>query len=335
MKKVLIALSVILILVVGLVFGYMAGYSRNQAVVQTVANVAPTSQSTPEPTPVSTPVPTPVLTPSPTPLSTPVPSSPTPVPTPVPLAPTPVSANLPRITKNPGSEIVEANGKCQFVTRYENADIAEWHFVSPDGTTDISYSTAQVLFPTLKIINGYAKDMTLENIPAELNGWKVYCRFSNTNGYTDTFFATITVLSRSNVNSQKSTISPALSTSMQSEPLPAPTPPPTPKQEIEQIRIMCEGVDITSEESWPTMYVGDSIVVYATALPNGSSSPFQWSCSDTVGHSMQYSINSSDSVTLNCISAEMRNVQLTVSCAGTSSTITIYLRDKADVTDNQ
>ena len=193
MKKVLIALSVILILVVGLVFGYMAGYSRNQAVVQTVANVAPTSQSTPEPTPVSTPVPTPVLTPSPTPLSTPAPPSPTPVPTRVPAAPTPVSANLPRITKNPGSEIVEANGKCQFVTRYENADIAEWHFVSPDGTTDIGYSTAQVLFPTLKIINGYAKDMTLENIPAELNGWKVYCRFSNANGYTDTATASLTV----------------------------------------------------------------------------------------------------------------------------------------------
>ncbi len=190
MRKVLIALSVILILVVGLVFGYMAGYSRNQAAVQTVANVAPASQSTPEPTPYSTPVPTPVLTPSPTPLSTP---APTPVPTPAPVTPTPISANLPRITKNPGSEIVEANGKCQFVTRYENADIAEWHFVSPDGTTDVGYITAQVLFPTLKIINGYAKDMTLENIPSELNGWKVYCRFSNANGYTDTATASLTV----------------------------------------------------------------------------------------------------------------------------------------------
>ena len=186
MRKVLIALSVILILVVGLVFGYMAGYSRNQAAVQTVANVAPASQSTPEPTPYSTPVPTPVLTPSPTPFSTPAP-------TPAPVTPTPISANLPRITKNPSSEIVEANGKCQFVTRYENADIAEWHFVSPDGTTDIGYSTAQALFPTLKIINGFAKDMTLENIPSELNGWKVYCRFSNANGYTDTATATLTV----------------------------------------------------------------------------------------------------------------------------------------------
>lgn len=104
------------------------------------------------------------------------------------------SANLPRVTKDPTDETVPVNGKCQFVTRYENAELAEWHFVSPDGRWDLVYTDAQKLFPTLTIINGYAKDMTLDNIPVALNGWQVYCRFTNSSGSADSGFARITVL---------------------------------------------------------------------------------------------------------------------------------------------
>ncbi|MDO4974279.1 MAG: hypothetical protein Q4E38_08725, partial [Eubacteriales bacterium] len=63
----------------------------------------------------------------------------TPVPTP---APTPVPSNYPVVTKDPTDETVTVNGKCQFVTRYENAKWAEWHFVSPDGTRDLTYLQA-------------------------------------------------------------------------------------------------------------------------------------------------------------------------------------------------
>ena len=38
-------------------------------------------------------------------------------------------------------------------------------------------------------------------------------------------------------------------------------------------------------------------------------------------------INNDGTVTLTCVSADLRNVQLTASCYGTSVTITIYLRD--------
>ena len=103
------------------------------------------------------------------------------------------ASNLPVVTKSPTDEKVPIGGKCQFVTRYENATWAEWHFVSPDGTRDIDYTVAEKEFPTMKIINGYAKDMTLENIPEALNGWRVYCRFSNNSGSVKTDRATITV----------------------------------------------------------------------------------------------------------------------------------------------
>lgn len=148
-------------------------------------------------TPVPTPDPLPELTPTPTPVPTPVPTpspTPTPVPTPAPTpTPAPVVNNLPVITKHPGSETVPENGKCQFVTRYENALYAEWHFVSPDGSRDLNYRQAQNEFPTMTIVNGYTKDMTLENIPSGINGWKVYCRFSNNSGAINTNTALITV----------------------------------------------------------------------------------------------------------------------------------------------
>ena len=141
-------------------------------------NVRQASKALVSPTPAPTAAPTPVPTPAPTPV-------PTPVPTPM---------NLPVITKNPTDETVPINGKCQFVTRYENAILAEWHFVSPDGSQDLDYIQAQNAFPTLKVLNGYTKDLTLDSIPATLNGWRVYCRFSNNSGSVNSGSALITVL---------------------------------------------------------------------------------------------------------------------------------------------
>ena len=145
------------------------------------------------PTPVPTPVPTIQPTPFPTPVPTPVPTiAPTPYPT---FAPTMPPSNLPRITKNPGDETVTAGGWCQFVTRYENAELAEWHFVSPDGSLDVTYKDVQNQFPALGIIGGNTKDLTLENIPAALSGCRVYCRFSNAYGAVNTASALLTVRS--------------------------------------------------------------------------------------------------------------------------------------------
>ena len=102
-------------------------------------------------------------------------------------------ANYPRVTKDPGSETVKANGACQFVTRYENALWAQWRFISPDGTQDLDYHEMREAFPQLIISGGESKDVTLSNIPAELHGWQAYCRFTNAYGSTDTKPATISI----------------------------------------------------------------------------------------------------------------------------------------------
>ena len=203
MKTTIRILSVLLVAVV--LATSLGGCALRQNAPGTTVTVTATPAPTPTPAPTATPVPiltpppaaSPAPTPTPVPTATPVPT-PAPTPTPMPTAtpaptPTPVQSNLPVVTKSPTSEKVAVNGKCQFVAKYENAKWAEWHFVSPDGSRDLNYADAQTAFPTLKIVNGFTKDLTLENIPETLNGWKVYCRFSNDSGSVNTERATITV----------------------------------------------------------------------------------------------------------------------------------------------
>ena len=105
-----------------------------------------------------------------------------------------MNTNLPQVTKSPTDEKVPVNGAAQFISKYENAKWAEWHFVSPDGSKDLDYKQAQNEFKTMVIDGGYTKDLTLKNIPEAFNGWKVYCRFSNDSGSVNTEKATITVV---------------------------------------------------------------------------------------------------------------------------------------------
>ena len=103
------------------------------------------------------------------------------------------AANLPVVTKSPTDETVTEGGECWFVAKHEKAILAVWHFVSPDGQTDLAYDAAAEQFAPLVIENGDRGAMHLSKIPASLNGWKVYCRYSNNSGSVDTNSATITV----------------------------------------------------------------------------------------------------------------------------------------------
>lgn len=120
-------------------------------------------------------------------------------------APTPT---LPRVTKSPTDETVEEGGSCLFLAKYENAEYAVWHFVSPDGQTDMTYEAAQTAFPTMEILNGMYSNLQLRNIPYAANGWKVYCRYSNTGaGYVDTGMAQLTVIQNPAQSASASSVS--------------------------------------------------------------------------------------------------------------------------------
>ena len=107
--------------------------------------------------------------------------------------PTSAAASAPRITKSPTGETVDPGGTALFIARGDDATRAVWHFVDPDRSQDIEYTEAAQMFSGLDIIDADTGSLILKNIPESLNGWSVYCRFSNAVGSSDTERAVITV----------------------------------------------------------------------------------------------------------------------------------------------
>ena len=101
-------------------------------------------------------------------------------------SPAPATDNdPPTITKSPTDETVDEGGSCSFIGGHKNAIWAVWHFVSPDGKTDYRYEKAVEEFKPVVIEGGDISHLKLKNIPYSLNGWRVYCEYSNYNSGTD------------------------------------------------------------------------------------------------------------------------------------------------------
>ena len=150
------------------------------------ATSAPTATPTASPTPSAAPTSTPTASPTAAPTNTPVPTAvPTATPTPVP--------EKPYVSKHPVSVTVAEGGSCAFEAGYINAIWAVWHFVSPDGNTDLPYDQISSRFPNMQVLYGMYSKMELRNIPLAANGWRVYCRYTNNGGSSDSNWATLTV----------------------------------------------------------------------------------------------------------------------------------------------
>lgn len=83
----------------------------------------------------------------------------------------------PVITKNPTSERVNEGGLCQFVARAKYAQKYQWELVSPAGTV-YDAAKADQTFEGLKVTGASGETLTLKNIPAELDGYQVRCKFT-------------------------------------------------------------------------------------------------------------------------------------------------------------
>lgn len=181
----------------------------------------PESAASPEPTASVEPVVTPVPTATPAPTDTPAPATPT---------PTVAPSGPPTLTKSPTDERLNEGGTCLFVARADNATSLVWHLVSPDGKTDITYDMASSYFSKLSISGGKETTLRLSNVPAGMNGWHVYCRFSNNYGSVSSGQAIVSVNptpTPAPTATPKPTPAPT-ATPVPVTPTPAPTPTPTP-----------------------------------------------------------------------------------------------------------
>ena len=64
----------------------------------------------------------------------------------------------------------------------KNAEGLTWRFVNPQTGEETTATKLPETFPGISVTGPNRQTLTLENVPPELNGWKVYCHLSG-NGY--------------------------------------------------------------------------------------------------------------------------------------------------------
>ena len=83
----------------------------------------------------------------------------------------------PVVTKHPTDETVEEGGEAVFVAKAKYAQEYLWRFVSPEGIT-YDCADAPDTFKGLQVSGADTERIVLKNIPAELDGYRIYCRFT-------------------------------------------------------------------------------------------------------------------------------------------------------------
>ena len=119
-----------------------------------------------------------------------------------------VEAGKLKITKSPTDEKVREGGTCKFIAKADNAVEMSWHFVSPKNK-DYRYSKIKEVFPRLSVKGGMNTTLEISNVPADMNGWSVYCRFySDKTNFQKSGSAKITVTRASATAVPSATLAP-------------------------------------------------------------------------------------------------------------------------------
>ena len=95
------------------------------------------------------------------------------------------AGSRPKITKQPESATTDKKGTVTFSIKTSGTvEVISWHFVSPDGSTDVTGKKLSAAVEGVKVkdnkTNG--KSITLKNVPESMHGWAVYAHV-NGNGY--------------------------------------------------------------------------------------------------------------------------------------------------------
>ena len=136
----------------------------------------------------------------------------------------------PNVIKSPGPETVDEGGWAAFVCTGQYVGSYEWCLESPDGKATYTMGEAISVLPTLQYSGEDTNQVILSNIPAELDGWRIFCREWSLGklSYSQTDAALITVIGAKPTPAPTPEPTPEPTPSPTPEPTPAPTPEPTP-----------------------------------------------------------------------------------------------------------
>ena len=88
----------------------------------------------------------------------------------------------PKITKQPEFGKSKTEDTVIIEIKAKSFKGLTWRFVNPDTGEELTAKELSKTFNDMKVKNPNKQKITLEKVPAELNGWEVYCHLTG-NGY--------------------------------------------------------------------------------------------------------------------------------------------------------
>lgn len=92
------------------------------------------------------------------------------------------------ITAQPETQTVPKGGSVTFSVKAKGLgkSAITWHFISPDGSEDITGKKLSARFKGLKVTNPNSVNIRLKKVPEEMHGWTVYCHLGKKDAGLDT-----------------------------------------------------------------------------------------------------------------------------------------------------
>ncbi len=107
---------------------------------------------------------------------------PTAPPTEAPTTPPAATPTRPVVTKHPTGETVREGGYAEFVARANYCSAIIWHLQNAGGSIDLLVENVQSRFPGLVVTGAGTERLGLNNIPKDLDGWRVRAEFVGQEG---------------------------------------------------------------------------------------------------------------------------------------------------------
>lgn len=108
------------------------------------------------------------------------------------IEPAPVKSGTPKVTKNPTNETVVEGGSAVFIAKADNVRQYVWEIAIADASLTCD-EVAAYIGKGLTVSGANSEKLILTNIPKELNGAYVWCRFVGAEESVDSNYAIITV----------------------------------------------------------------------------------------------------------------------------------------------
>ena len=82
------------------------------------------------------------------------------------------------VTRNPVSVSCRAGEMAWFYANADSYETVAWSFIAPSGL-EVSLSEFRSLFPIAIVAGENSTSLSVSNVPVEMDGWAVCCRFHN------------------------------------------------------------------------------------------------------------------------------------------------------------